>query len=131
MKRWVGLSAVAAILCFGGWQIWHNSTSRAPILPDDYAGCYSDGRSIVTLRADLTVRAGAIEGRYYFMRGEPGVRPDAIVPQGVLARSAGGSVDFVASNAPGRWYLERGKALRIAEGAAMREFSKIACGVKS
>ncbi len=86
---------------------------------------------MIALRSDLTMTAGDAEGRYYFMRGEAGVRPDAIVPQGVLARETDEGVDFVASDAPGRWYLERGKALRIPGSKGVREFAKVACGVKS
>ncbi|QDX25535.1 hypothetical protein FPZ54_05545 [Sphingomonas suaedae] len=131
MKRWTVRAALLAILCLGAWQFWLNSKPRVPVFPQAYAGCYSDGTAMIILRADLTMRAGAVEGRYYFLRGEAGVRPDAIVPQGVLARNAGGRVDFVASNAPGRWYLERGTALRIPGSKGVHEFAKVACGVKS
>lgn len=97
------------VLGMAAWMVFA-PVKPAPVLTlADMAGCYAGGGVEVHLRADGTMRADGMDGRYHIAPGVQGSRPQAVVPDRIVARADTGRLRFVAGGPTDRWSIAGGR----------------------
>lgn len=100
-----GWLLTVVVLAVAAWTLFVPEKLPPELTRTDLAGCYVGGGARLALRADGTMQAGGLEGLYHIAPGAHGSRPQAVVPDRIVARAEDGKLLFQLADGGDRWSI--------------------------